>query len=613
MPLDYFGEPPNEEWIRSSSARTNEHRNDIVKEINITQHSRPFFEVYIKGRRPTKKVLEFFYNENIDFQNKIYPDRRYQGAYFCKYGRDLTGIEFEAGAVGARRGTININDPLGVWPEIIGHVSDFSNGLGRGQPNMLIKFGWENLGTTSVFEDKVKEYYSIITETNFELDENGLMKLTINFQEGSINRLRTLKFLSLKDMYMTDPSTNDELENNETKTIDELLDYILKNTSIGKQLARNKTILQFEECSDDPRDKLNMKDYSVRFGDSFYDLMNKLISKATPPEDTEDKDWAYKMKTDRLERANGNMTFFSGTEYEFEVNEGDIVHLIRYEWVSTDKTENDNGADSAGTSLSVSHNAQYLGNIVLKNSFRGEEGSGDVDMTTGFAPYDKTALSFNLDMKPFGALYGVLNSQLQDTLKEFDTGDWNTLKEDVESFIEGERSEDMSDFEATRNTSWVPFVGESEEKFEERKKLYDEIKNFSIESNTGEEGFKPNNPVASKLRTWTKQFPLQATVEILGDPVLGSEIEIGSGYFKMFFNTPSYFTDYLNGMEWLITGVKHKIDNDGLFKTELSLTANVDKQEESDEEEETNVILDSRTAFNLQGEGEAETSTSPGV
>lgn len=176
-------------------------------EQEIIPGTRPFLRVFFKGVKPKNEYLKQFFDENIEFMNEVVEGAP-KGSYVSTMGIDILSAEFESEMLGNRRGTINIADPLGVWPEIMANISRFTNGRGRGLPSVLIQYGWADVGRGK--GDNIKELMAIIRETNFAIDENGVMNLTVHFIEDSVERVKSLKFIKFEDMFATDPATAKE-------------------------------------------------------------------------------------------------------------------------------------------------------------------------------------------------------------------------------------------------------------------------------------------------------------------------------------------------------------------------------------------------------------------
>ena len=593
--------------------------NEIVKERNIDENSRPYLVVALKGIPPAVDYLYPYYNNNVDFMNV---DEFPQGAYIARYGvggldgggaetessfgGDIASAEFEGVNIGSRRGNITIVDPIGVWPEIISNLSRFSNGVGRGAPNIEIIYGWTGLRNQG---DLVQKTWGIVIETNFEMDDNGLMRLNLKFVESSMETIKGIKFLEFKDMWTTDPST--EGVEDEKMTVNEMIDYFIENTSVGPQLAKNRILMKFGKCADDNEaDRLKLEDYSVRYGDSFYSKLNSFIAKARPPKDKRDNeymDWAYKVVRKKVRKLSSSdipgwgvyntststvdtpAGKFGKGRAQFFADVSEVITEIVYDWEPTPKP----GEDDANTSFEYTNNAEFIGYLNWRPDNEGEDKyydwglGGAYDVGSGVdKSRSKTMLDFNLDLSTLKALHGRIGAQLESVLTDFDEKDWEHISEAIEKNV-GEINADTpiedvvfseDDIERIDNGAWWKATGfrrlfnadadmESIEDYEERKDSYVNLLKTidTAKSNTNE------SPAVSQLRALINRNVFRATCTILGDPTLGSRIEPMSAYFVSNFMTPSYFSKYFSGKGWLFQKATHKFSEDGSYHTELEL------------------------------------------
>lgn len=559
---------------------------EMQKEMYIIPGSRPFVRVYMKGYPPKSDYLKEFYDENIGFMNNVVEGAP-QGAYFATVGKDIVSTEFEGETTGVRRGTVNITDPLAVWPEIMANISMFINGRGRGLPSILIQYGWMGLGLGQ--GDNIKELMAIIRETNFSIDENGVMNLTLHFVEDSIDRVRSLRFARFEDMYSTDPSTAEEAgavgatrsssnrymsggiaggippgigetessgePNFDVSTVDGLINHMTEHTSIKEQLERYHIFINFEETDDSVN--VDLKDYTVRIGDSYISKVNKLISDAKKPDGDYTKwDYRYHIKRKKIEPSDSDKSNFET--------------YIKYGWTATPRPDNDE--DKEVKAKTMFDNSQHIGYLIWRVDPESETDSknpkANVDSSLG-GKYNKIALSVDIDLKMFDHLHALLNDEVSETVSKFDDKPWEFFSEDIkEHFDGGGREGDvMTDLELTRDRWFEGGRGrERSDEFRDREKLWEELKEQYKKLRETEKG-----GVSSQIQSLISQFAFQAKVVILGDPAFGTTIEPYSAYFISNFETLGEFSSYLSGLPWVFKKATHKIDAEGTYKTELEL------------------------------------------
>lgn len=572
--------------LKARREAAKEAKGQMLDESKVVNGSKPILSVTVKGEAPLdgEDHLNVFWKENVDFlkNDSNFPS----GGYVASYGfgnPSISSAEFEGINIGSRRGVVNINDPLGVWPEIVGKISRLSNGIGRGAPNIEVQYGWIGLKNG---EDNVQKIWGIVNETNFEMDENGLMKLSMKFIEDSFTYMKSLKFMEMLDMYKTDPST--EGVDNDLRSADQMLKYIINNTSIGEQLAKNRIVLNFGACSQEEDDALKLEDYSVTFGDSFNEKMNALIAKALPPPEKaniEGIDWSYNVIRQRaIKLDNGGN--FGENRSSFSANETEVIIEIDYDW---EPTPNPSNTEDAHNSREFSNNAEFLGFISWKPDIEMMGSETVYGSRAGGAPseskvFKKTALSFNIDLSTIKDLFARLGSEISEIITNFDDQDINFTKQNIESEIgkintdTPAESADFSNFEVRRGVSnglfgwdWTQRTIESSQDFEDRRTNIQAFTEMQAAASGQATSSDLRSPAAKQVMALIRRNVFKASTSILGDPTLGSIIEPNSGYFVTSIGTESYFSQYFSGLDWLFQRAVHKFSEDGTYKTDLEL------------------------------------------
>lgn len=564
--------PPERDFVDIQS--------EMVLENDIIPGSRPFIKVHLKGTQPNSNepVLNKFYDNNIPFLNSVrstsggFP----QGSYVALLGRDIVDAEFDAETLGTRRGHINITDPLGIWTEIIAKVSSHSDKVGRGMPNIEVIFGWIDLGGDE--PDKIQSVYGLVTKTNFSLGENGVMSLTIHFVESAMDMLANLRFLKFEDMLSTDPDSDDnEIEDKETPNM--ALNKLINNSSLSTKVKTaisegdegQALTLIFDDCDDSSKNKVKMKNYSVRFGDKFYDKLQAIISKAKPPASIsiEGEDQPHTVDTDANDYS---YKIIEKKTYVPESDDGDIRSYIRYGWEVIPKE----AEESPQNSDNIFPGASLIGNLFWKKATSSSMIRQYDTSTSGLkSEINKTALSVDIDLRSFAHLHALIQGQMNKYLNKMDDKDWKRTEEDL-SDIASHPRDGWSDEEVLasldRDGGWFRDRfgwGENEEDYEERTENIVNLLEMSQDMDDSEDS--EGTPASSQIRALVRQFSFQMKTTILGDPAFGTYLPPARGYFISDFSGIGRFAGYLTGLKWLFMKATHKFSNDGTYKTELEL------------------------------------------
>lgn len=616
MPVDSskLPENPSKEEIKKH----------IVREKEITPSTRPWLKVLFKGNPPKKKnrPLSDFYNENADFLNNVRGFKQDsgfpKGAYEALLGRDIDSAEFDGVTIGARGGQINIADPLGIWTQIIGNVSRHANGIGRDYPNIWIQYGWMSLKNGQ--KDEIHEVFGIIYETNFGINEDGIMTLTVHFREDYVDYLKGLRFLKLTDMINTDPSSVDN--ENKYKSPHELLQDLVDPsvTSVGEILKNRNIEVLFDPCLKNFNTKKLLNILDLRIGDKFEDKLDALLARAEPPEGEIDKkkfDYNYEV-TDKI-----------------VVRDGSSMKVkIRFGWKTIPREDNDEAGDSKTAKEIWEHeNAVYVGALKWKANALADLEENKFSSETGVA--NKTLLSFNLDLKLFNALFALLSSELTESLGKFSDEDWKKIEKDVKRAIKSGatdlknvqmkwRGKEIPNFEGQpeesgglfknliNNGGLIDNMIESKGEAYKRNQMWEDFVDTVIEAR--ESGYKDDtDPVSAKMRALINKNTFKASATIMGDPTFGSFLQPHKGWFVLDVDGLSQFAGYLSGTPWVFAHSKHKFGSDGTYITEIEIMkfAKAAKYEEDDEESDTGTAAATNSTTDYTGykTGERELPT----
>lgn len=556
---------------------------EMVDEETIVSGSRPFIKLHLKGVPPNdnENVLQKFFDADISFLNgaSTYENSDWpRGSYTALLGRDIVEADFDAETLGTRRGTINITDPLGIWPEIIAKVSAHADRAGRGLPNIEVLFGWMDLNKYNGSEDKIQSVYGIITKTNFSLGENGVMSLTIHFVESAMDMLSNLKFLKFDDMLTVDPDS-DESEIEEKLAPHAAINAIINNSSLKNKVKTSETngddgqslTLIMDETDAGHKNKVKMKDYTVRFGDSFYDKLQSIVSKAKPPANISVLGEGDPVEVNEDENDYSYQIIRKKT-YVPESEPDKIKSIIRYGWNVVPKEAEETGEQSGDQMFP---GAFRIGNLSWKK-VPNDMGGYRTGTGTARSEVNKTALSVDIDLRSFTHLHALVQNRMNKYLNKLDDKSWERIEENLGD-IERDPNADFTPDEVVesmeRDSNWFKDMfrnwGENEEDFEIRREAVVHLSDMQLDADESED--EVGTPASSQIRALIRQFSFQMKVTILGDPAFGTYLEPARGYFNSDFSGLGRFAGYFDGLKWLVMKATHKFSNDGTYKTELEL------------------------------------------
>lgn len=484
----------------------------------------------------------------------------------------ITTAEFDGVQIGARKGSVSIIDPEGVWAKGMNFIGAYKNSSARlGQNNMIIYFGWLGLKADSSEESNfIQEIPAVLLKTGFGLDENGVVTINCEFVENSERLLKNVKFNTLEDLTLLNTETNSDIKD---KNISEILDYICNSDSpnvenIVAQLEQFNIKLEFDDTYEDSAEAFGEDgmDIKIRLGDNLADKINELISKAMP-ENPDDEDYTYSYELIRKDIHDID-----------DAEKGVQGVTLRYGWRKspTPKKLENMTADQAKSAMASGGEEPVEGPTLLW-----KKQSTSID--------NKILISFDIDLKMLDYATSMMRSDLDKKLAQFGEDDWSDIAEAVDN-IKG--SDDPSQIamlsmkpnelaQAVRDmnkniASSEPAVGLDYEgksgKFlfvhwrtDDDERIKGAIREFN------EVLRDSNNNVEKQIQTIIRNNVFKAKARIMGDPAFGTEYTMFKVYMNTDFTAVGEFASFFN-RQWLLTKVSHKIEEGGYF-TDLELMA----------------------------------------
>lgn len=450
----------------------------------------------------------------------------------------ITDLNISAPAPSARRGSITIADPDGVWAQIMTFVGARSNSSRHsGKSNMKIDFGWA--GLKGIKGNKIETIYALMYKTNYSLSNEGITTIEIEFIENVPGRLSSLRFYDPRDMLVVEDMV-------ELGKIHEMCEYLIENTSIKDQLEEYNIRITFEETYEDDAFELDADEFKIRMGDSFVSKINELIAKAVPP----DKD---------------NEDIVSSYEYDLIKNNADRTQTtVNYYWKETPADTTEPSRDSVDRMYKRPNMVE--GPILLWKK-------------QSAAWNEKTLISFDLDLKSMEYAWAMAQDEIDRILNQFDESDWETVQELIERQQENKEltvtgipgkdnfNVDLGNLE---ERSGLFNLG-SAQRFINRYNRRNPGSNIQEKFNELVEKFSSGRGVSAQAQAIINRNVFKAKATIIGDPAIGSNPFLRPYNMTFFTNLTNVgeFASYFN-RRWLLESVTHRISESG-FTTEIEI------------------------------------------
>jgi len=477
----------------------------------------------------------------------------------------IQNAEFDGVQIGARKGSITIIDPENTWSRAFDYIGYWKN-KNAGRPNMSIQFGWVDLKAGAERGDMVQTIPAILLKTGFNMNENGIVTITLEFIENTERILDIVKFNKLEDLTLLNSEVNGDLKKMSVK---EILEFVIATDGIKAQLETFDIHLSFDDTFEMNDDKFGETgvDIKIRLGDTLGSKINEIISKATPDtteKDFSDKGWllaSYVMKDKEIKYKTVN----GKTHYHSYI-------LFGWRYAVTDEGR-----------------AGNLKKWQIEKYTMGVESESDIEELKGptllwkkqsMNYSEKTLLTFDVDLKMLDYATSMIKSELDTKLSQFNEEDWGKIAEVVQQIQE------KGDTDAKALLTMNP------QQLSE--KATSEGKSFGLSYDVGAHIFGWGISEDDKARTQiidefnevlrnsssnvTKAIGaiihnnvFKAKAKIMGDPSFGTDYTMFNVYFDSDFNGAGSFAAFFT-RKWLLTKVSHKIE-EGSYFTELEIMA----------------------------------------
>lgn len=508
-------------------------------------------------------IIDKFLFQNANNQNILILPRGY-----------IESIEFDGPCIGARRGTLSIIDPEGIWATCIEHIGFWqSNNAGR--MNMVIQYGWVGLRPNGQEDQFVESIPSLLYQTKFSLGENGELKIDVEFVENAEKILNSVKFNRLDDMILLNSQLNQDLKE---KTIAEILRFMVAEDSspgIYEQLQNYGIILEFDDTFEEGDQMYGAgdgsKDIKIRIGDSLGSKINELIAKTIPQDiDSDVYNYSYEMI---------RKPYVETTSLKQSQQIGTLIGAnIRFGWRRALK-ETTGGSDA---NLTIQDQAAAF----ESGKEKPERGPSLLWKQQSTSIDDKTLIKFDIDLKAFNFATSMMRSELDRKLSAFSEDDWSDIEETIKLMSEDPENaarlaQTPSQLASTaqsgatdahantaleydRSTGGLFGWGWFGAKSEKDERIMGIVEEFN------EAIRNSSNNIENQIQAIIANNVFKANATIMGDPAISTRYPFLRIYFTCDFTAMGEFASFFNERTWLLMKARHKIDETG-YVTEMEL------------------------------------------
>ncbi len=545
----------------------------------------------------------------------------------------ITQMNIKGVAPQGREGSFSIKDLSGVWPNRFADIGRIGNDIAHSPgPDMKISFGWTGLKPIreqgAIHKDTLT---AKLTSVKFDIEEDGAVSISGTFVPYSEFVFDDVLCFDWNDIINSDPEKFWQVlltkNNNQPPTAIDVINYVARSAifnrtsrtdniipdhqtfSFAKQLAKKKIIINCKSTGYKARPLQGDHDIEpIEFTMPLITWMNLMLAKVQITEEDE-----------KLLKDKGMILTYRRQNAWYKKNDdGEVWTIIEYDWhVDPDPDSKIFNKDS------LTFFEQWLKEVAgVKNFARGpvlfwkagQEKYVFNDQTALIEPLSssvvhndglsykyfidkKRVLNWESDLNSYEQLFRMFKDKLAEkyaNLKE--NKNWEKFLETLKKF---DTFEAVQDFMGKKPNWWQKVTS-----FGAVTKEYDSvIENYGGARELAEQLQAGNmsNDIPSRDQTLSSiiaQNTFKATVEIMGDPDIGTILEGGrtimttdfsfageEGYLRKVFDLDGkeisgIIRDPLIQMfsrQWILLESEHDFTSDGSYKTKMTLQAYVRK------------------------------------